>query len=193
MSYEALGDAPAAQRSFDRAIAIEPSNDAVRTARGLLNYGGDSASAVADFQIAVASHTPLVWPYYYLAHYFLTQANYRNCLAMCRQSQLRTDRADIRADLLEWSAIARHESGAPRQDVECLFTSARTLAPFNARITENILRFDQLAAARPAAGWRLGFDVPPDAAARALRSPLIDIRLDSQIVDSQSGQLASAI
>jgi len=192
MSYEALGQSADARQSFDCAIAIDPSSDAARTARGLLTYGSDTASSVADLQIAVANETPLDWPYFFLAHHFLVMGNYRNCLAMCRQALIRTSQPSLRANLLEWTAIARCELGALSTDVEALFTSAQALAPFNARIGENMERLKQRAASASSTNWDVSCDVSPEVAVREMRRSLFDTRLDSEVASSEAKQVATA-
>ncbi len=60
--YEFFGKSQAALEIYSEALQIEPDNDAIHVARGMLLYG-TSARAIADFETAIQNGTPLVWPY----------------------------------------------------------------------------------------------------------------------------------
>jgi tetratricopeptide (TPR) repeat protein len=135
--FDDSGQLADAARCFDEALRLDPNNDAVLTARGILFYGRDSTRAAADFYEAVALQPQIAWPYLFLAHYYVTHGRYEACLAMCEQA-LRfpsTDRA--RANSYEWMAISQAMLGFERQTVRSSFQQARRLAPENERIRRN--------------------------------------------------------
>ena len=63
--YREIGDNQRAYGYYSRAIQLDPSNDALLTARGMLMYGPDP-NATADFEQAIRLGTPLVWPLFLL-------------------------------------------------------------------------------------------------------------------------------
>lgn len=131
-----------AARCFDEALRLDPNNDALLTARGILFYGRDSRRAAADFNEAVALQPKIAWPYLFLAHYYLTYGRYEGCLAMCEHS-LRFPSTDrVRANCYEWMAISQAMLGFEPQTVRSTFRSARQLAPQNERIRRNEETFE---------------------------------------------------
>lgn len=131
-----------ARQCFDEALRLDPKNDGLLTARGILMYGRDATRAAADFQGAIGLDSQIAWPYLFLAHHCLIQGRYETCLTMCEQA-LRfpaTDRA--RANCYEWIAICQAMLGFDPGAVRLSFQHGRRLAPENPRIGRNLQAFE---------------------------------------------------
>lgn len=131
-----------ARQCFDEALQLDPKNDGLLTARGILMYGRDASRAAADFQGAIGLDSQIAWPYLFLAHHCLIQGRYETCLTMCEQA-LRfpaTDRA--RSNCYEWIAICQAMLGFDPGAVRLSFQHARRLAPENPRIGRNLQAFE---------------------------------------------------
>ena len=138
-----LGDAEGALRYYDAGLAVFPSNDALLVARGILRYGTDTPAAVLDFQKAIQCGSPVVWPYFFMAHHFLVNSRARECLTTCERA-LRIHGSDaVRANLHEWVAISRSDLGFPPSEVRTAFEEAIRLDPANERIRKNHRAFEE--------------------------------------------------
>ena len=60
--YEFLGDVQTAIQFYTRGLRVNPENDGLLVARGILHYGS-SPQAILDLERAVKLNSPLVWPY----------------------------------------------------------------------------------------------------------------------------------
>ncbi len=136
---EMLRDAAGALESYSDALKVDPQNDAALTARGLLLMNSDERAAERDFERAVQSMTPLVWPYLYLAPMYLQRKEYMACIQVCSAALKHAlDQGDEqRANFYEWLAIANRARRAPEPIVEELFALAGERAPLNLRIDQN--------------------------------------------------------
>lgn len=163
--HEHLGDAQAALRSCNLGIAADPDNDGLLVARGMLQYGADR-SAVNDFEHAVRYGSPVVWPYFFLAHHYLVSNRFEECRSMSEQA-LRMPASDVvRANLYEWLAIARAELGFPPQQVRAAFEEAIRSEPGDERIRRNLRAFEE-SVARQAAQPR-AWDKPAESLVQAV-------------------------
>jgi tetratricopeptide (TPR) repeat protein len=137
-----LGDAEGDLRCYDVGLTAFPSNDALLVARGILRYGIDTPAAVLDFQRALQAGSPVVWPYFFLAHHFLVSSRARECLTTCERA-LRIHASNaVRANLYEWVAISRSELDFPPSEVRTAFEEAIRLDPANERIRKNYRAFE---------------------------------------------------
>ena len=128
--YEFLGNAKAAVNCYSLGIQVNPSNDALFVARGILQYG-NSPRAISDFEQAVSLDSPVIWPYLFLAHHCLVTSQFEQCRAMC-EAGLRMNGSDsAKSQLEEWRAIAQAELGFPPELVRAAFESATRLDPSN--------------------------------------------------------------
>lgn len=139
MCREMLDDAPGALDSYSNALKVDPHDDTALTARGLLLMNTDERAAERDFERAVQSGTPLVWPYLYLAPMYLQREEYKACIQVCLAALKHAlDQGDEqRANFYEWLAIANRARRAPEPIVEEFFALAGESAPLNRRIDEN--------------------------------------------------------
>jgi tetratricopeptide (TPR) repeat protein len=138
---EHLGLTDQARRYYDRGLSLFPTNDALLVARGILLYGRETDRSVRDFEGAVQRSSPLVWPYFYLAHYALLNDRFGVCLDICHRALRLPASSEVQANLLEWMAISQASLGYPAPAVESVFQAAQGLAPDNGRIARNYRAF----------------------------------------------------
>lgn len=143
LCYHQLGRKVEAAQIYDQAIAIDPHDDRLLVARGLLDYDVNPERAMNDFKTAVAHQTHLVWPYAFLAHSALKSRDFNSAIVMTQNAIARTNNASHRAQLLEWWGIAATGVGRPWNEIRSAFQTAIMLAPHNTRIYDNYLRFEQ--------------------------------------------------
>jgi hypothetical protein len=93
-----------------------------------------------DFERAVKNGTPLLWPFLYLSHDALQSGELRRCLDMAQQAIVRTHAPALRANLMEWMAIAIAKLElAPRNRTSvALMQEAQAVNPLNERIAANL-------------------------------------------------------
>jgi tetratricopeptide (TPR) repeat protein len=131
-SYEHLGDEKRALQWFDEAIAVEAragkETDPPYIARAFARLPRDPAGAQADFRRAIELKTPIVWPYFYLAHAALMQGEFSRAtlLASAGLTRATAGQGALKAKLYEWWAIASAELGKPSTEVLALFDVARS-------------------------------------------------------------------
>ena len=61
--HEFLGENQAALGYYSKGLTVNPTNDALLVARGILLYG-ESPRAIDDFRLAIQQGSTLVWPYF---------------------------------------------------------------------------------------------------------------------------------
>jgi tetratricopeptide (TPR) repeat protein len=135
-----LGDVKEAYQYYSRAIVLEPWNDALFVARGALVYGTDP-SAIADFKQAIKLNSPIVWPYFYMAHYLLTQGRFDECRKMCERALGKSAPERVQSELCEFLGISLTNLGYPQAVVQRAFEDAIRIDPSNDRAKENLQRF----------------------------------------------------
>jgi hypothetical protein len=137
-------------------------------ARALFLLDRDTKAAKRDLAVLVVQrNTALSYPYFFLAHQALLEADYRRCLELCERGVRLTTRDDMAANFLEWTAIAQYSLHAARDLVEFYFQSAQRLDPLNERIRRNLEIFEHFT--KTEITPRPSFDIkitmrPPDAA-----------------------------
>ncbi len=147
LCYDRLGDVSASLTYYNRGIAATPRNDALLVARGILRYGREP-EALSDFEAAIRLNTPLVWPFFFLAHRSLIDNRFEECLRSATRGVERPASDSVRANLFEWMAISMSELGFPSSAVRKAFEEALRLDPENDRIRANFDAYE-LAAASP--------------------------------------------
>ncbi|HEX8199967.1 MAG TPA: tetratricopeptide repeat protein, partial [Isosphaeraceae bacterium] len=164
--YEILGAEDQALLAYEKVIQLNPRNDAALVGRGLLRYTSDPEAAASDFTKAVATNTPLAWPYFYLAHRSLQIGDYRGTLDRCVQALKRANLSTVKADLFEWMAIAQSYLGVAPDSIRANFETALELAPSNERIRRNYKRFVAKLEQAMTPDWEKTYSVTPDEARR---------------------------
>lgn len=143
-----LGETREAYDYYSRAILLEPWNDALLIARGIIVYG-TNPSAIADFEQAIRLNSGIVWPYYYLAHYLLSNNRMEDCRRMCEVALGKPAPPRIQSELCEFLGIALTNLGYPPQVVQRAFENAIRVDPSNERARENLRRFLAAIAVKP--------------------------------------------
>ncbi len=144
--YEFLGNTQAALALYSAALQIEPTNDALYVARGMLLYG-TSARAITDLEIAMQYGTSLVWPYVMLAHHHLLAGRFEESRKLCEQAIRLGGSAAVMSEVWEWMAISQTHLGFAADVVRASFDNAIRLDPSNERAKRNVAAFES--ATRP--------------------------------------------
>jgi tetratricopeptide (TPR) repeat protein len=137
-----IGDFIAAQQWFDRGLQLFPHNPVLLTLRGIQFYESDPERSRQDFQQAILLDPRLVWPYYFLAHYYLVRNQFEECLQMAQRALPLASLDALRAECLEWIAVCQANLGFPPESVRAVFRAAHQLAPDNQRIGRNLQLFE---------------------------------------------------
>jgi tetratricopeptide (TPR) repeat protein len=144
--HESLGEEQAAISDYSRGIAADPSNHLLLVYRGILLYG-ESARANKDFELAIEYGSPLIWPYYFLAHHSLARGLFEQCRSLCDRALEMEGSDTAKSELSEWLATAQSALGYPAELVRESFDRAIRFDPTNERARRNLAAFE--AAARP--------------------------------------------
>jgi tetratricopeptide (TPR) repeat protein len=139
--HELMGHTQAAIGCYSRGLQIDPNNDGLLVARGILLYGS-SSRAITDFELAVMNGTPLILPYYCLAHHYLISQRFKDCLAMCDRANRMPAPHTMMSEMAEWSAICQAECGFSDEAVRSSFENAIRLDPSNERARRNLAAFE---------------------------------------------------
>jgi tetratricopeptide (TPR) repeat protein len=139
--YDHLDRFDPALSNYDRGLSLFPENDGLLVARGILLYGRDTKRSIRDFERATRRGSPLVWPYFYLAHHALLRDRFAECLDLCNRALQCPASDEVQAHLLEWMAISQATLGYSAQAVDSAFQGALRLAPDNDRIARNYQAF----------------------------------------------------
>ncbi|OYV86006.1 MAG: hypothetical protein B7Z73_12515 [Planctomycetia bacterium 21-64-5] len=139
--HEFLGNAGVAANYYSRGLQANPNNDGLLVGRGILQYG-TSRRAITDFEHAVRLGSPVVWPYFFLAHYYLSTNRFDECRAMCEMGLRMQASATVKSQLEEWRAIAQAELGFPPEMVGAAFEAAICLDPTNELAKRNQAAFE---------------------------------------------------
>jgi tetratricopeptide (TPR) repeat protein len=139
--YEFLNKCQAALEFYTRALHIEPNNDALLVARGILQYG-TSPQAITDLEMAIRYGSPLVWPYAFLAHHNFRNGRFEECRKLCERALGMNGSAAVMSEVSEWMAIAQAVLGYPADMVRASFDNAIRLDPSNERARRNLAAFE---------------------------------------------------
>lgn len=147
-SHRWLGDTKEAFHYYSLAIALEPWNDALFVARGMIVYGMNP-SAIDDFEEAIRLDSPLVWPYFYMAHSLLAQNRFEECRRMCERALDRPAPPRARSELCEFLGIALTHLQYPAPAIQRAFENALREDPSNDRARWNLQQFLAALEAKP--------------------------------------------
>ena len=139
--YEFLGKWQAALEFYSRGLQLDPYNDALLVARGVLLYG-TSPRAIADLETALRTGSPLIWPYVFLAHHYLLNGRFEECRKLCERALGMKGSPAVMSEVSEWTAIAQAELGFPAEVVRGSFDNAIRIDPSNARAKRNLAAFE---------------------------------------------------
>ena len=144
--HEYLRESQAALRYYSKGLAANPLDVALLVARGNLLYGS-SPGAIEDFQLAIRHKSPVIWPFYYLAHHNIVTGQFEECRRLCYRALEMNGSDTIKSELAEWLAISEAELGFPPDIVRGSFERSLRFDPSNERARRNLAIFE--AATRP--------------------------------------------
>jgi tetratricopeptide (TPR) repeat protein len=145
--YRKIGDTQTAYGYYSRAIQLDPTNDVLLTARGMLMYGTDPNST-ADFEQAIRLGSPLVWPYFYLAHHYLANNRFEDCRSMCERALQSPASKRVQGELYEFLAISQTSLGYPEPVIRRAFENSIRVDPSNDRARRNLETFETAVTSR---------------------------------------------
>ncbi len=134
--HENLGNAGAAIQYHTLGLQLDPRNDTLLVSRGILQYGS-SPRAITDLEAAVRLGSPVVWPYLFLAHHYVTTSRFEECRLTCEAGLRATASDTAKSKLEEWKAIAQGELAFPQDLVLAGFEAAVRLDPTNEYAARN--------------------------------------------------------
>jgi tetratricopeptide (TPR) repeat protein len=143
-----VGEIKEAYHYYSQAIVLEPTNDALFAARGMIVYGTNQ-SAIGDFEQAISLNSPLVWPYFYIAHYLLIQNRFEECRRMCELALGKSAPERVQSELCEFLGISLTHLQYPPPVIQRAFENAIRVDPSNDRAKQNLQRFLEALAAKP--------------------------------------------
>jgi tetratricopeptide (TPR) repeat protein len=122
------------------AIGLDPLNDALLTARGVLMYDRTefTTEAVEDFDRALRLGTSLAIPFYYVAHFLLRSGNFDACLKVIEDGLQKPGSKRLKSDMLEFKAIAFAATGRSPDLVRQTFKEAEEVDVTNKRVLLNL-------------------------------------------------------
>jgi tetratricopeptide (TPR) repeat protein len=144
--HEFLGETQRAVDYYSRGLAAEPDNDGLLVARGILLYGS-SPRAITDLEAAARQGSPVIWPYFFLAHRYLVNGDFQRCRVLCERALEMPGSATVKSELAEWLAISESELSFPVEIVRTSFETSLRLDSSNERARRNLAAFE--AALRP--------------------------------------------
>jgi tetratricopeptide (TPR) repeat protein len=164
--HEFLGNLGAAVNFYTRGLEVDANNDGLLVARGILLYG-TSPRAITDFEHAVELGSPVVWPYFFLAHHYLITSRFERCRAMCETGFGMRGSNTAKSQLEQWRAIAQAELGFPAELVRLAFEAALRLDPSNELARRNQDAFEAFLA-MPQASRSLKWEEESEATVKRL-------------------------
>lgn len=141
--YERNNQTVEAVKVLGRAAQKFRANQEVLLKLGLLLYGTDTKRSVAIFSRMISHNTNYVWPYLFLAHFYVTHDHPLESKELASKALALNPSFNVQADLLEIMAIANQEIGGDREETEKLFLRAVERDDSNQRIASNFARFKE--------------------------------------------------
>jgi len=159
--YEFQGRWQDAVDHYTTALQLDPDNDGLLVARGMILYGSYN-QAIKDLERAVQLDCPLIWPYAMLAHHALNTHLYEECIRLCEQALMKKGSAAVKSEILEWEAIAQAALEYSPGSIEHAFEQATRTDAANDRAKRNLKKVKG-APRKPPTGY---FEVRTEAALR---------------------------
>jgi tetratricopeptide (TPR) repeat protein len=141
LGYEFIGQSQTALEFYSRGLRLEPDNDGLLVARGVLLYGS-SPRAITDLEMATRTGSALVWPYVFLAHHNLISRRFEDCRKLCERALTMSGSPAVMSEVSEWMAIAQAGLGFPVDMVRTSFENAIRFDPSNERASRNLAVFE---------------------------------------------------
>jgi tetratricopeptide (TPR) repeat protein len=136
-----LGDKNRAIAEFTRAITANPTMAEPYSARGLETYPSDTS--IQDLERSLALGMAYHLPAYYLAHFYMRNESWSRATEFAKLA-LRFEPPDaVRANLLEWLAIANIQLGGDVEVTRRQFLEALRISPESLHIRKNLEVFEE--------------------------------------------------
>ncbi len=152
LCHQMLGERRLAERAYTRGLTADPTNCGLLAARGMLLYG-ESSRAVTDLESAIQHGSPMISPYYILAHHSLLSGRFDRCRTLCERALEMQGSDAVKSELAEWLAIAQSELGYPADLIRGSFEHAIARDPSNDRARRNLAIFERLARPAPSGSY----------------------------------------
>jgi hypothetical protein len=110
---------------------------------------GTNPSAISDFEQAIKLNSLIVWPYFFMAHYLLTQNRFEECRKMCELALGKPAPERMQSELCEFLGIAMTHLQYPAPVIQRAFENAIRVDPSNDRVKQNLQQFLDALAAQP--------------------------------------------
>lgn len=136
---------------YSMGIQVEPDNDGLLVARGMILYGSQG-QGIADLEQAIELGSPLIWPYAILAHHALTTHQYKECIQLCEKALRKEGSPAVKSEIREWEAIAQVALEYSPGSIEQAFEQAARLDAANDRAKRNLKRL-RIAPRRPSVSY----------------------------------------
>jgi tetratricopeptide (TPR) repeat protein len=139
--HKNLGDTENALIYYSRGLELDPFNVGFLIDRGILLYGV-TPRAITDFELAIQLGSADVWPYFYMAHYFVTNNRFEECRSICEQGLRKVAPPLIQSYLFVWLAISQHGLGYPTEMIRASFEKAIRADSSNDYARRNFAAFE---------------------------------------------------
>ena len=159
--YEFQGRLHDAVNHYSMGIHIDPDNDGLLVARGMILYGSHGVG-IADLEQAIGLGSPLIWPFAILAHHALKTHQYKKCIQLCEKALGNKGSPAVKSEIREWEAIAQAALEYSPGSIEQAFEQAARLDAANERAKRNLKKLMN-APRRPSASY---FEVRSEAELR---------------------------
>src|SRR5207249_2002367 len=104
--HKEIGETENAIAYYSRGLEVDSRNVSFLIDRGTLLYG-ISPRAIADFELAMQLGCQEAWPYFYMAHFFVTNNRFEECRLTCEQGLCKLAPPLIKSYLFVWLAISQ--------------------------------------------------------------------------------------
>lgn len=152
--YEFLSRFQEAVDRYSEALELEPDNDAILVARGMLLYGR-SPQGIADLERAVHLGSPLIWPYVILAFHALRTHRYKECLNLCELALEKDGSPATKSEIYEWEGAAQAALEYSPGNFELAFERAVRTDAGNDRAKRNLKKSKNAPRKPPPDYWEL--------------------------------------
>jgi tetratricopeptide (TPR) repeat protein len=146
------GQTQDAFEDYQKALRYGCRPDLIWVAQGISQYGNHPDS-LKDFQSAIDLGTPMIWPYFYLAHDHLVHGRYQEVLKNCEWALSRTGSSKLFSELHHWQAIAMAQQAYPESEVRKFFEKAIEYDPHNQMAKDNFMAFHNTATMNHPIPW----------------------------------------
>lgn len=139
---------------YSLALELDPNNDAILVARGMLLYGA-SPLGIADLERAIQLGSPLIWPYAMLAHHALKTHRYKDCMKLCEIALEKVGSPAVKSEIHEWEGAAQAALEFSPGSFELAFEQAVRTDATNDRAKRNLKKVKRAPRKPPPDYWEV--------------------------------------